>query len=64
MGGGESMKTRIFGLVLASMLLALALPVHAQQQANIPRLGILRPGVPSIDGPFQFFLQGLRDLGY
>jgi putative ABC transport system substrate-binding protein len=36
----------------------------AQKQSNIPRVGILRPGAPVIEGPFQFFLQGLRNLGY
>ena len=57
------MKRRSFGLVLAAILVGLPVAVNAQKQ-DIPRLGILRPGAPVIEGPFQFFLQGLRDLGY
>jgi putative ABC transport system substrate-binding protein len=58
------MKRRSFVLVLAAMLVGLPIAVNAQKQSNIPRVGILRPGAPVIDGPFRFFLQGLRDLGY
>jgi putative tryptophan/tyrosine transport system substrate-binding protein len=58
------MTTRILGVVLAAMLAGLAVPVQAQKQANIPRLGILRPGAPVIDRPFPAFLQALRELGY
>jgi putative ABC transport system substrate-binding protein len=51
-------------LTLCAILLVLYSPAHAQKQAPIPRIGILRAGAPSGDGASDAFLQGLRALGY
>jgi len=51
-------------VVLATFLLTAVSFAQAQKPASIPRIGILRPGAPVIDGPFQFFIHGLRELGY
>src|SRR5687768_8525663 len=58
------MRTRFISFMLCSMLLAFCRPAHAQKQATIPRIGILRAGMPSGDGASDAFLQGLRALGY
>jgi len=50
-------------VVLAIFLLTLASFAHAQKQAAIPRVGILRAGSPG-DVNLELFLQGLRELGY
>ena len=49
--------------MLCSMVLTFGLPAHAQKQAPIPRIGILRAGQPP-DKNLELFLQGLRELGY
>jgi putative tryptophan/tyrosine transport system substrate-binding protein len=55
-------KTAIV-FTLRAMLLALCLPVEAQQQTKIPRVGFVTGG--SNRGPqVEAFRQGLRDLGY
>ena len=63
---GRTMKP--FNFLLCAMLLAFCLPAHAQKQASIPRIGILRPGAPVPEGsPDEFlnvFFQELRRLGY
>jgi putative ABC transport system substrate-binding protein len=46
------------------MLLVLSIPVHAQQSAKVPRIGVLTLGVASSTPTFEAFRQGLRDLGY
>jgi len=51
-------------VVLATFLLTAVSFAQAQKPASIPRIGILRPGAPVIDGPFRFFIHGLRELGY
>ena len=50
-------------VVLAIFLLTAVSFAHAQKQAAIPRIGILRAGSPG-DVNLELFLQGLRDLGY
>jgi len=49
--------------ILVLSLLAAPLAASAQQPAKIPRVGLLRPGVPP-DPYVDVFRQGLRDLGY
>jgi putative tryptophan/tyrosine transport system substrate-binding protein len=61
--GAKSMKTKITVWLLATFVLAPFSLVHAQKQANIPRIGILRAGAPP-DASLELFLQGLRALGY
>jgi len=47
------------------MLLALSVPVEAQQVKKVPRIGILTPGPVSERAHyFEAFRQGLRELGY
>ncbi|HZM90987.1 MAG TPA: ABC transporter substrate-binding protein, partial [Blastocatellia bacterium] len=58
------MRKPFIGFTLCAILLVFCLPAHAQKQALIPRIGILRAGTPSPDGSPDVFLQGLRDLGY
>jgi putative ABC transport system substrate-binding protein len=45
---------------VCAMLLALCLPVWAQQAGNVPRIGVAGPSTRSVD----VFRQRLRDLGY
>jgi putative ABC transport system substrate-binding protein len=56
-------KTTSTLFILATLLFASVYLAHAQKQATIPRVGILRPGSPP-DPNLEVFLQGLRDLGY
>jgi putative ABC transport system substrate-binding protein len=49
--------------VWATLILAPVGLVHAQKQATIPQIGILRAGAPP-DATLDLFLQGLRELGY
>lgn len=50
--------------ILAILTLAPIYLAHAQKQAMIPRIGVLRAGAPSPHGFPDVFLQSLRDLGY
>jgi putative ABC transport system substrate-binding protein len=50
--------------ILASLILAPVHAAHAQKQAAIPRIGILRAGAPPSDGSPDVFVQQLRNLGY
>ena len=57
------MSKKIFGLTLCALLLALGVPVEAQQPKKVPRIGFLC----AMSGPSphtEGLLQGLRDLGY
>jgi putative ABC transport system substrate-binding protein len=49
--------------ILAALIFAPAYLAHAQKQATIPRIGVLRAGAPP-DAYLNVFIQGLRDLGY
>jgi putative tryptophan/tyrosine transport system substrate-binding protein len=59
------MKKKLFWLSLGALLLALSLPVEAQQQAKVPRIGLLSPFSPSDAALWhEAFRQGLRELGW
>src|SRR5262245_48056925 len=60
--GRKNMRGKFF-IVVATFFLTTVSLAHAQKQAAIPRLGILRAGSPG-DVNLELFLQGLRDLGY
>jgi putative tryptophan/tyrosine transport system substrate-binding protein len=50
-------------LLVLLIVFAVCIPVEAQQAKKVPRIGILKTGVPS-DINVAAFRQGLRDLGY
>jgi putative tryptophan/tyrosine transport system substrate-binding protein len=57
------MRKKVIGVALSALLLALCLPVQAQQPAKIPRIGYLAS--VSVDlARIEAFRQGLRELGY
>jgi putative tryptophan/tyrosine transport system substrate-binding protein len=58
------MRRNVIGLTLSAMLLALCVPVSAQQPAKIPRIGYLNAGSSSDNADFNAFRQRLRELGY
>jgi putative ABC transport system substrate-binding protein len=59
----KTMNKRVFYLALGAMLLALSVPVEAQQTTKIPRIGYLGGG--SLSSPrIDAVRQGLRELGY
>ena len=65
---GLSIGSRaIFIAALALSVVGAPLAADAQSPGKVPRIGILSPyspSTPSAPSPFDFFLQGLRDLGY
>ena len=59
------MRKKILCFTLSALLLALCLPVAAQQPTRIPRIGFLSAASPSaIAARTDAFRQGLRELGY
>ena len=59
------MKKTFFGLALSAMLFVLCSSAEAQQQAKIPRVGLLVNGSASnFATRIDAFRQGLRDLDY
>src|SRR5262245_9532589 len=59
------MNRKMPGFVLCTLLLALYLPVEAQQSKKVPRVGILIADSASTStARVEAFRQGLRDLGY
>jgi putative ABC transport system substrate-binding protein len=59
------MNTKIFGLALSAMFLALCASSEAQQPAKVPRIGYFTGTSLSVaSARTEAFLQGLRDLGY
>jgi putative ABC transport system substrate-binding protein len=59
------MKKGTFTLfILATLILALVYPAHAQKQATTPRIGVLYLGAPHSNHNFVVFVQRLRELGY
>ena len=58
------MKKPFCSFTLCAILLVFCLPAHAQKQATIPRIGILRASTPPPNGTPDRFLQQLRSLGY
>jgi putative tryptophan/tyrosine transport system substrate-binding protein len=59
------MLRHLLWMPLCALLLALGLPVEAQQPKKIARLGYLAAVSAAADAPrLEAFRQGLRDLGY
>jgi len=59
------MKRKSTVVALCAVLVALCLPVWAQQPKKIPRIGYLDGGFPSTNAArIDAFRQGLRELGY
>lgn len=59
------MMRQIFWVPLCALLLALGVPVEAQQPKKISRVGYLAAVSAAADAPrLEAFRQGLRDLGY
>jgi len=60
------MKKKITGVTLSALLLALSVPVEAQQQPKkFSQIGFLVSGSPStVSDRIEIVRQGLRDLGY
>lgn len=50
-------------IIFATFIVSLVFLSHAQKQAALPRIGILRAGTPP-DANLELFVQALRDLGY
>jgi len=61
----KSMMRQIFWIPLCALLLALGVPIDAQQPKKISRVGYLAAVSAAADAPrLEAFRQGLRDLGY
>ncbi len=59
------MMRQIFWIPLCALLLALGVPIDAQQPKKISRVGYLAAVSAAADAPrLEAFRQGLRDLGY
>ena len=59
------MRNKLVGFALGAMLLALCVPVDAQQPERIPRIGVLAgPSASFFSARLESFRQGLRELGY
>ena len=60
---GTRKSSKVFGVALCTMLLALCQVAHAQQPTKVPRIGWL--GAARTSAPrMEAFRQGLRELGY
>ena len=62
--GAKTMRKRVVELALGALLLALSVPVEAQQSAKVPKVGWLaaRPAAPG--SGYELFLREFRELGY
>jgi putative ABC transport system substrate-binding protein len=58
------MKESFLVFMSCATVAAFWLPAHAQKQATIPRIGIVRAGAPPPSGAPDLFVEGLRSLGY
>ena len=59
------MNIKIVALALSGVLLALCVPINAQQPKKIPRIGFLIGTFPSTNAArIDAFREGLRELGY
>jgi putative ABC transport system substrate-binding protein len=59
------MGKKITGFALCAVLLAVRVCVEAQQPTQVPRIGYLSTGSPTVSSAnLDAFRQGLRDLGY
>jgi len=56
------MKSKFIGAALSAMLFALSIPVEAQQQAKVPKIGWLRSN--GSGSSLELFRRELRTLGY
>jgi putative ABC transport system substrate-binding protein len=69
-GGGHevmsnSIKTKVLGFALWTLLFALCVQVEAQQPGKVHRIGLLMSSSTAETAPFiESFRQGLRELGY
>src|SRR5215470_4249960 len=62
---GNSRTAKFFGVALRALLFALCLPVQAQQQKKVPRVGwLFSVSASSAADRVEAFRQGLRELGY
>jgi ABC-type uncharacterized transport system substrate-binding protein len=63
---GKGTRVKVFRFALCTMLLALSVPVKAQQQARIPKVGELVGfrGVSTLGTGRELFRRSLRELGY
>jgi ABC-type uncharacterized transport system substrate-binding protein len=61
----DSGTFKVFGFALCTLLFALSLPAHAQQQGKIAKIGELhlRPG-STVGTGRELFRRSLRELGY
>src|ERR1043166_4236441 len=60
-------QSSVFCIALTALLLALSVPVSAQQTEKVPRIGVLSAtGDPysSVEPQIESFRKGLRELGY
>jgi ABC-type uncharacterized transport system substrate-binding protein len=60
----KDMTRKISGLALGALLLAFSLPVDAQQQGKIPKIGWLGIGSASSVSRYEEFRRALHELGY
>ena len=59
------MSKKVVGLAICAVLLALRIPVRAQQTKKVPRIGIFPPGpISERVHLWEAFREGLRELGY
>jgi len=58
------MRKRVVELALGALLLVLSVPVEAQQQSKIPKIGWLSPGSVASATTIELFLREFRKLGY
>jgi putative ABC transport system substrate-binding protein len=58
------MRKKVIGFALIAMLLALCVPVEAQQPAKIHKIGWLGIGSASSVSRYEEFRRALRELGY
>jgi len=59
------MSDKFIGLAICAMLVAVSVPVDAQQAKRIPRIGYLSPLTSAADAPRrEGFQRGLRERGY
>jgi putative ABC transport system substrate-binding protein len=59
------MQSKIIGVALSALLLALCMRAHAQQASKVYRVAYLGGGSAELEkGWLEAFLQGMRELGY